>query len=168
MWINLKFLYMWSNFKCSTWQMWRNILHYQKIMCAIYGVLLQNMFFAIYAVLSRNRFVAIYALLRGENLGQKLCPWRKNYKYEVWAETPQYHQTSQMQGCSLKVYRDESLLRKTQCKKAVGYCKTAAVRFISHFCGANTDKPAICLRWTQPSSWMSATWSAWQPKPQGP
>ena len=83
MWINLKFLYMWSNFNCSTWQMWRNILHYQKIMCAIYGVLLQNMFFAIYAVLSRNRFVAIYALLRGENLGQKLCPWRKNDKYEV-------------------------------------------------------------------------------------
>ena len=63
--------------------MWRNLLRYQKLMCAIYGVLLQNMFFAIYAVLSRNRFVAIYALLRGENLGQNLCPWRKTDKYEV-------------------------------------------------------------------------------------
>ena len=29
-------------------------------------------------------FVAIYAFLRGEKLSQKLCPWRKNDKYEVW------------------------------------------------------------------------------------
>ena len=68
-----------------------NILHYQQIMCTIYGVLSHFMllcckisFIWIYAVLSQNRFVAIYALLRGENLSQKLCPWRKNDKYEVW------------------------------------------------------------------------------------
>ena len=41
-------------------------------------------FIWIYAVLSQNRFVAIYALLRGENLSQKLCLWRKNDKYQVW------------------------------------------------------------------------------------
>ena len=34
-----------------------------------------------------------------------------------------------MQGCSLKAYKDESLLRKSHCKKVVGNCKTAAVRF---------------------------------------
>ena len=28
-------------------------------------------------------FVAIYAFLRGEKLSQKLCPWRKNDKYQV-------------------------------------------------------------------------------------
>ena len=39
---------------------------------------------------------------------------------------------SQMQECSLKDYRDESLSRKTQCKKAVAKCKTAAVRFYSN------------------------------------
>ena len=38
---------------------------------------------------------------------------------------------SQMQECSLKDYREEALSRKTKCKKAVGNCKTAAVRLIS-------------------------------------
>ena len=28
-------------------------------------------------------FGTIYALLRGEKFSQKLCPWRKNDKYEV-------------------------------------------------------------------------------------
>ena len=29
-------------------------------------------------------FGTIYALLRGEKFSKKLCPWRKNDKYEVW------------------------------------------------------------------------------------
>ena len=29
-------------------------------------------------------FGTIYAILRGEKFSQKLCPWRKNDKYEVW------------------------------------------------------------------------------------
>ena len=87
MWRNLKFHHMWiiSHDKCgeiwnfstcgviwnvSTWQMWRNLK--------------SPSLSAICVVSSGNRFVAIYALLRGENLSQKLCPWRKNYKYEVW------------------------------------------------------------------------------------
>ena len=55
-------------------------------------VLSQNRFvpksFCRRIVLSQNCFVAIYALLRGENLSQKLCPWRKNYKYEVCFQPP--------------------------------------------------------------------------------
>ena len=39
--------------------------------------------FVIYAVLSRNMFLAIHALLRGDKFYKKLCPWRKNDKYEV-------------------------------------------------------------------------------------
>ena len=30
-------------------------------------------------------FGTIYAVLRGEKFSQKLCPWRKNDKYEVCA-----------------------------------------------------------------------------------
>ena len=41
-------------------------------------------YFVIYAVLSRNMFLAIHALLRGDKFYKKLCPWRKNDKYEVW------------------------------------------------------------------------------------
>ena len=105
MWRNFKFLYLTDveiteisphveSFESSPHDIcgaiW-NILHYQQIMCTIYGVLSHFIllcckisFIWIYAVLSQNRFVAIYALLRGENLSQKLCPWRKNDKYEVW------------------------------------------------------------------------------------
>ena len=38
---------------------------------------------------------------------------------------------SQMQECSLNAYREDALSRKTKCKKAVGNCKNAAVRFLS-------------------------------------
>ena len=38
---------------------------------------------------------------------------------------------SQTQECSLLSYKDESLSRKKQCKKAVGNCKTAAVSLLS-------------------------------------
>ena len=73
MWRNLKFLHMWSNFKC---------LHMTDVEKNLKSPSLS----AIFAVSSRNRFVAIYALLCGENLSQKLCPWRKNDKYEVCIE----------------------------------------------------------------------------------
>ena len=41
-------------------------------------------------------FCTIYAVLRGEKLSQKLYPWRKNDKYEVWhplAPTQKYFHT---------------------------------------------------------------------------
>ena len=47
---------------------------------AFYNILLQNQFFC---DLREASFGIIYALLRGEKLSQKLCPWRKNDKYEV-------------------------------------------------------------------------------------
>ena len=40
-------------------------------------------------------FCNIYALLRGEKFSQKLCPWRKNYKYEVWVSSLKSHSVSQ-------------------------------------------------------------------------
>ena len=87
MWRNLKFHHMWINF---TWQMWRNLkfLHmWSNFKCLHMTDVEKNLkspsLSAIFADSSRNRFVAIYALLCGENLSQKLCPWRKNDKYEV-------------------------------------------------------------------------------------
>ena len=98
--------------KFSTWQIvrWRNSPHDRlscgknsphekceenlkcgEIMCTIYGVLshftifcCKISIFAIYAVCREICFGTIYALLRGEKLSQKLGPWRKNDKYEVW------------------------------------------------------------------------------------
>ena len=46
--------------------------------------------FVIYAVLSRNMFLAIHALLRGDKFNKKLCPWRKNDKYEVCLHIPYF------------------------------------------------------------------------------
>ena len=66
-----------------------------EIMCTMYGVLSHFMsfcsrisFFVIYAVLSLNIYLTIHALLRGEKFKKKLCPWRKNDKYEVWVSIP--------------------------------------------------------------------------------
>ena len=61
-------------------------------MCTIYGVLLhftifccQISFFLQFTLFCRETsFGTIYAILRGEKFSQKLCPWRKNDKYEVW------------------------------------------------------------------------------------
>ena len=61
--------------------------------------------FVIYAVLSRNMFLAIHALLRGDKFNKKLCPWRKNDKYEVWGH---HHQIQSLQQNSVKC-------NKTQC-----------------------------------------------------
>ena len=48
----------------------------------------ESVFFVIYAVLSQNIYLPIHALLRGEKFKKKLCPWRKNDKYEVWVSIP--------------------------------------------------------------------------------
>ena len=48
-------------------------------------------------------------------------------KQIIWSMLYTLH-TSQIQECSLKAYKDESVSRKTTCKKAVGNCKTAAVK----------------------------------------
>ena len=63
-------------------------------MCTIYGVLLhftifccQISFFLQFTLFCRETsFGTIYAILRGEKFSQKLCPWRKNDKYEVCEE----------------------------------------------------------------------------------
>ena len=58
-------------------------------MCTIYAVLshlngfVTNSFLQFTLFCREISFVAIYALLCGEKLSQKLCPWRKNYKYQV-------------------------------------------------------------------------------------
>ena len=51
-----------------------------------------------------------------------------------------------MQACSLKAYKDESVWRKVQCKKAVGNCKTAAVRFRSQTHTTTTNQAYIIFR----------------------
>ena len=60
-------------------------------MCTIYGVLshftifcFKISFFAIYAVLSGNLFWYDLRAFAWRKLSQKLGPWRKNDKYEVW------------------------------------------------------------------------------------
>ena len=51
---------------------------------AFYNILLPNQFFLQFTLFCREiSFGTIYGLLRGEKFSQKLCPWRKNDKYEV-------------------------------------------------------------------------------------
>ena len=60
-------------------------------MCIIYGVLSHFMLFcykiSFFLQLTPSCreicIVANYALLRGEKWNQKLCLWRKDYKYQV-------------------------------------------------------------------------------------
>ena len=64
-------------------------------MCTVYGLLLHFMlllfakiiFLQITLFCREICFVAIYAFLCGEKLSPKLYMWRKNDKYEVWANT---------------------------------------------------------------------------------
>ena len=64
--------------------MWRNNVYNLWCFVAFYNILLQNQFFLQFTLFCREIcFGTIYALLRGEKFSQKLCPWRKNDKYEV-------------------------------------------------------------------------------------
>ena len=53
-------------------------------------------------------FVEIYALLRGEILSQKLYPWRKNDKYEVWIKNSHARATLPSPPCHLHQSRSLS------------------------------------------------------------
>ena len=67
--------------------MWRNNVYNLWCFVAFYNILLPNQFFLQFTLFCREiSFGTIYALLRGKKFSQKLCPWRKNDKYEVCGE----------------------------------------------------------------------------------
>ena len=64
--------------------MWRNNVYNLWCFVEFYNILLPNQFFLQFTLFCCEiSFGTIYALLHGEKFSQKLCPWRKNYKYQV-------------------------------------------------------------------------------------
>ena len=53
--------------------------------CILQYFVAKSVFFLQFTLFCRETsFGTIYAILRGEKFSKKLCPWRKNDKYEVW------------------------------------------------------------------------------------
>ena len=71
---------------CARGEKMTNMRYVYNLWCfvAFYNNLLPNQFFLQFTLFCREiSFGTICALLGGEKFGQKLCPWRKNDKYEV-------------------------------------------------------------------------------------
>ena len=51
--------------------------------CILQYFVAKSVFFQFTLFCREISFGTIYALLRGEKFSKKLCPWRKNDKYEV-------------------------------------------------------------------------------------
>ena len=67
-----------SGDKSVKWKM-NNVLSHFLLSCCKISLLCDLRCFAAKSLLLR------FTLWRGEKLSQKLCPWRKNDKYEVWS-----------------------------------------------------------------------------------
>ena len=105
-------------------EMWRNTVYNLWCFVAFYNILLQNQFFLRFTLFCREiSFGMIYALLRGEKFSQKLCLWRKNYKYEVchrfikwsWIPNGKYKKGERGLGCLYwpRLHPDPTMAKKT-------------------------------------------------------